>query len=52
MNGEVPIERLKETLARIGINDVEATPARPSLEDVFVTLTRRHAGNGHQGAGG
>jgi ABC-type multidrug transport system ATPase subunit len=46
MNGEVPIERLKETLAHIGINDVEATPARPSLEDVFVTLTRRHAGNG------
>jgi ABC-type multidrug transport system ATPase subunit len=43
MDEHVPIEELKRTLARIGINDVEATPARPSLEDVFVTLTRRHA---------
>ncbi|HJQ22737.1 MAG TPA: ABC transporter ATP-binding protein [Blastocatellia bacterium] len=47
MKSDVPIERLKETLADIGIHEVEATPARPSLEDVFVTLTRRHAGNGH-----
>ena len=51
MDINVPIERLKETLAHIGITDVEATPARPSLEDVFVTLTRRHAENGSKGAG-
>jgi ABC-type multidrug transport system ATPase subunit len=51
MDINVPIEHLKETLAGIGITDVEATPARPSLEDVFVTLTRRHAENGSRGAG-
>jgi ABC-type multidrug transport system ATPase subunit len=49
MDVSVPIEELKRTLARIGITDVEATPARPSLEDVFVTLTRRHADNGSKG---
>jgi ABC-type multidrug transport system ATPase subunit len=51
MDINVPIERLKETLSRIGITNVEVTPARPSLEDVFVTLTRRHAENGDKGAG-
>ncbi|MFL6216212.1 MAG: ABC transporter ATP-binding protein [Blastocatellia bacterium] len=45
MDVNVPIDELKQTLARIRITDVEATPARPSLEDVFVTLTRRHADN-------
>ncbi len=52
MDINVPVERLKETLAGIGITDVEATPARPSLEDVFVTLTRRQADDGEKGAGG
>ncbi len=51
MDINTPIERLKETLAAIGITDVEATPARPSLEDVFVTLTRRQADDGSKGAG-
>jgi ABC-type multidrug transport system ATPase subunit len=36
-----PIESLKATLARIGITEAEVAPARPSLEDVFVTLTKR-----------
>jgi ABC-type multidrug transport system ATPase subunit len=48
MDVDVPIERLRERLARVGINDVEAAPARPSLEDVFVTLTRRHAEDGKE----
>jgi ABC-type multidrug transport system ATPase subunit len=52
MDAGVPIERLEETLARIGIHDVEASPARPSLEDVFVTLTRRQAENGSQAGAG
>ena len=43
-----PVERLKETLARIGITDIEVALARPSLEDVFVTLTKRYASNGNK----
>ena len=33
-------EQIREDLARAGIDDSEVRPARPSLEDVFVTLTR------------
>lgn len=40
-----PPERIQKTLAQIGITDVEITPARPSLEDVFVALTRRYSTN-------
>jgi ABC-type multidrug transport system ATPase subunit len=47
MDREVPLERIPQTLARIGITEVEATPARPSLEDVFVSLTRRYSANGN-----
>lgn len=47
MDVNEPIDRLKATLERIGVTDAEVAPARPSLEDVFVTLTRRHAGNGN-----
>lgn len=36
-----PLDRIKETLHQIGITDAEVKPARPSLEDVFVTLTKR-----------
>ncbi len=39
------------TLARIGITDVEVQPARPSLEDVFVSLTKRFAANSKTAAG-
>ncbi|MGA9774155.1 MAG: ABC transporter ATP-binding protein [Blastocatellia bacterium] len=43
-----PVEKLKETLAGIGITDAGVTLARPSLEDVFVTLTKRYSGNGNR----
>ena len=40
MDAREPTERIRETLAAIGIGNVELIPARPSLEDVFVSLTR------------
>jgi ABC-2 type transport system ATP-binding protein len=46
MDEEQPVERIEEALAQIGITDVEAAGTRPSLEDVFVALTKRHAGTG------
>ncbi len=49
MKADEPSSRINETLARIGIADVDVTLARPSLEDVFVTLTKQHAGNGAGG---
>ena len=49
MDASEPLERIKETLARIGITDAEVMPARPSLEDVFVTLTKRYTKMGDGG---
>jgi ABC-type multidrug transport system ATPase subunit len=46
MDSGEPLDRIKLTLKRIGITEAETQPARPSLEDVFVTLTKRYAGNG------
>ncbi|HYP27152.1 MAG TPA: ABC transporter ATP-binding protein [Blastocatellia bacterium] len=46
MDSDVPLERIRESLDRVGINGAEVTPARPSLEDVFVTLTKINAENG------
>lgn len=46
MKADVPVERVRQALERIGIHDVEAASARPSLEDVFVSLTRRQSGEG------
>jgi ABC-type multidrug transport system ATPase subunit len=46
MDASEPLERINETLQQIGISGAEIKPARPSLEDVFVTLTKRFAGNG------
>jgi len=46
MDANEPLNRINATLAQIGINQAEVTPARPSLEDVFVTLTKRFSGNG------
>lgn len=40
------LDRISATLAEIGISEAEVVPARPSLEDVFVTLTKRFAENG------
>ena len=47
MDSSDRLERITETLEQIGIRGAEITPARPSLEDVFVTLTKRFAGNGN-----
>lgn len=46
MEADEPLSRIEETLARIGISNLEITPARASLEDVFVSLTKRFSGNG------
>ena len=46
MDSNAPLDRIKETLSGIGITDAEIMPARPSLEDVFVTLTKKFAANG------
>jgi ABC-type multidrug transport system ATPase subunit len=46
MDAGVPLERIRESLSRIGIEGAEVTPARPSLEDVFVTLTKANAESG------
>ena len=40
MDAEQATERIREILAGIGITNVEVVPTRPSLEDVFVSLTR------------
>jgi ABC-type multidrug transport system ATPase subunit len=45
MDASTPLERIGETLLAIGIDDAGVAEARPSLEDVFVTLTRRQAAN-------
>jgi hypothetical protein len=47
MDANERLDRINSTLAQIGIADAEVTPARPSLEDVFVTLTKRFSVNGH-----
>jgi ABC-type multidrug transport system ATPase subunit len=46
MDASERLDRIKATLEQIGISGAEVTPARPSLEDVFVTLTKRFATNG------
>ena len=52
MDSSAPLERIKESLDRVGIEGAEVTPARPSLEDVFVTLTKANAEDGRsKGAG-
>ncbi|MFP5263158.1 MAG: ABC transporter ATP-binding protein [Blastocatellia bacterium] len=51
MEVDEPIDALRATLAEIGIRDAEITLARPSLEDVFVTLTKKQADGGKSVAG-
>jgi len=48
MDAGEPLDRINVTLAQAGISGAEVTPARPSLEDVFVTLTKRFAVNGSE----
>jgi ABC-type multidrug transport system ATPase subunit len=45
MKQDEPIDRIKKDLAAIGIDNAEVARARPSLEDVFVALTRLRAEN-------
>jgi ABC-type multidrug transport system ATPase subunit len=45
MDASAPLDQINATLQQIGISGAAVTPARPSLEDVFVTLTKRFAGN-------
>jgi ABC-type multidrug transport system ATPase subunit len=51
MDASEPLDRIKLTLAQIGITEAEVMSARPSLEDVFVTLTKRFGGNGRPASG-
>lgn len=46
IDADQPIETINSALARIGITEVEAVVTRPSLEDVFVSLTKRYSSNG------
>jgi ABC-type multidrug transport system ATPase subunit len=46
MKADEPIDRIKSDLAAIGVNEAEVMIARPSLEDVFVALTKRRAEGG------
>lgn len=46
MDKDEPIDRITQDLAAIDINDAEIAVARPSLEDVFVALTKRQAEDG------
>jgi ABC-type multidrug transport system ATPase subunit len=39
--------QLRETLAGAGIHEADLRPIAPSLEDVFVALTTKHAKGGH-----
>jgi hypothetical protein len=43
MKEEEPLDLIARTLASIGTSDAEVTLARPSLEDVFVSLTKRYS---------
>lgn len=42
MEAEVPTDGIHEMLLRSGVSEVEIRPIAPSLEDVFVRLTRTH----------
>jgi ABC-type multidrug transport system ATPase subunit len=48
MKADEPINRISATLEAIGIAEAEVAFARPSLEDVFVTLTKRYAENSNR----
>ena len=43
MDASDSLDRIRLTLEQIGIADAEVKAARPSLEDVFVTLTKKGA---------
>jgi ABC-type multidrug transport system ATPase subunit len=40
----MPEQSIRDTLRGVGIHEVDIRPIGPSLEDVFVVLTKQHAG--------
>jgi ABC-type multidrug transport system ATPase subunit len=48
MDAGEPLQSIVSTLSVKGIDGAEVTPARPSLEDVFVTLTKKFAEDGRR----
>ena len=48
MDKAQPLERIQKTLSAMGIDGAQVAPARPSLEDVFVSLTKRYSTNGNK----
>ncbi|MDP9292157.1 MAG: ABC transporter ATP-binding protein [Verrucomicrobiota bacterium] len=46
VDNEVSEAALREKLAEVGIPNADIRPIAPSLEDVFVALTDKHANNG------
>ncbi len=47
VDATLPETLIRETLAGVGIRDADIRPIAPSLEDVFVALTTKHANGGH-----
>jgi len=45
---DMPEQQIRDTLARVGIHQLDIRPIAPSLEDVFVALTTKHSNNGGQ----
>jgi ABC-type multidrug transport system ATPase subunit len=47
VDAQLPEQLIRDTLAGIGIHEIDIRPIAPSLEDVFVALTALHAAGGH-----
>jgi ABC-type multidrug transport system ATPase subunit len=43
LDAELPDQAIRETLAGVGIHEIDIRPIVPSLEDVFVALTKVHS---------
>lgn len=46
VDAQMPEQVIRETLAGVGIHEADIRPIGPSLEDVFVSLTTKHATGG------
>ena len=47
VDAPMPEQLIRDTLAGVGIHEIDIRPIAPSLEDVFVALTAAHAVGGH-----
>jgi ABC-type multidrug transport system ATPase subunit len=47
LDQSMPEQQIRDALASVGIHEADIRPIAPSLEDVFVTLTGKHATGGH-----